>query len=75
VHSDRTRGDGQKLKYRRFSLNIKKQFFPVRVTEHWHRLPREAVECPSLEKFQSRLDIVLGNHLYVALLVQGGWIG
>ena len=25
----------------------------------WHRLPREAVESPSLEVFQSRVDVAL----------------
>ena len=33
------------------------------VTEPWNRLPREAVESPSLEIFKTRLDKVLYNLL------------
>ncbi|KAK4830659.1 hypothetical protein QYF61_012539 [Mycteria americana] len=64
------RGNGHKEKHR-FQLNIRKHFFPVRVTKHWHKLPREIVESPSLETFKSSLDMVLGNLLQVILLEQG----
>ena len=50
---------GHKLKQRKFQLNTRKNFFTLRVTEPWHRLPREAVEAPSLEIFKTRLDKVL----------------
>ncbi|KAK4811160.1 hypothetical protein QYF61_019791 [Mycteria americana] len=63
VPSDRTRGNGHKRKHRMFCLNIRKHFFTVRVTEHWNRLPRKAMESPSLEIFKSCLDMVLGNRL------------
>ena len=57
----RTRGSGHTLKHRRFLLNVRKHFFTVRVTKHWHRLPREVLEFPPLEGFKSHLDTVLGN--------------
>ena len=61
VPSEKTRGSGHMLKHRRVRLNIRKHFFTVRVPEHWHRSPREAVEPPSLEILKKHLDIVLGN--------------
>ncbi|KFV79326.1 hypothetical protein N308_13051, partial [Struthio camelus australis] len=55
--------NGHKLNHRKFHLNLRKNFFLVRVTEHWNRWPTEVVESPSLEIFKSRLDVILGNML------------
>ncbi|KGL74098.1 hypothetical protein N309_01903, partial [Tinamus guttatus] len=51
--------NGYKLKHRKFTPHMRKNFFSVRVTEPWNRLPREVVESPSLEIFKTHLDTAL----------------
>jgi len=73
VPSARTRGHGHTTKHGRLPLNIRKHFFIVRVTDHWHKVPREVVESPALVILKTHLDTVLANQLWVALLEQVGW--
>ena len=40
----------------------------------WNRLPKEAVDAPSMEAFKARLDVALGSLVYwLAILhIAGG---
>jgi len=56
---------------RKTSIKVK---FTQRVVTHWNRLPKEAVDAPSLEAFKARLDVALGSLgcLLVTLHTAGG---
>jgi len=75
VPSNRTRGNGHKPKQRKLQLNPRKNFFTLRVPEPWPRLPRGAVESPSLEIFKPCLDAVLCSLGWVTLLWHGVGLG
>jgi len=42
-------------------LDIRRKFFTQRVVTQCNRLPKEAVDAPSLEAFKARLDVALGS--------------
>ena len=71
VPSAKTRDNGHTVKRRRQPLIIRKHLSTVRVTKHWHRLPQEVVEFPSLEILRSYLDTVLHHWAWMVLLEQG----
>ncbi|KFP44871.1 hypothetical protein N324_11807, partial [Chlamydotis macqueenii] len=50
-----------KLEESRFSLDISKKFFTMRVMRHWNMLPREVVDASSLEAFKASLNGTLSN--------------
>lgn len=55
VPSAMTRGDRHKSEHRRLHLSIRKHCCAVQLTEHWHRLPTEALEIPwDLKKLPGR---------------------
>ena len=51
------------------------KFFTQRMARHWHRLPREAVDAPSLEACRARLDGAVGSLIWrvAVLTMAGGW--
>ena len=75
VNSDRMRGNGFKLRQGRFRLDIRRQFFHPEGGDALNRLPKEAVNAPSLQAFKARLDVALGSlGCWLATLhIAGGW--
>lgn len=61
--SGRTRGNGSKLRWRRFRRDIGKHFFTERVAKPWNRLPGDVVNAPTLSVFKTQLNNALKSML------------
>lgn len=57
MHSERARGNADKLKQEKFQLAITTKLFTMRVMQHWKRLPRSGYLHPEDTKNLPRQDI------------------
>lgn len=64
---DRTRGSGYKQRWWRLYLNRRKQFFTVRLTKDWKKLPWGVVRFPTLDILTNRYG--LGQPTLVDLVI------
>ena len=59
-----TRGHSHKLVKQRCNLDIRKNFFSLRIVDTWNKLPAGVAEAPSLQAFKNRLDIHWSHRVY-----------
>ena len=62
MHSERARGNADKLKQEKFQLVIRKKLFTMRAMKHWKRLPRSDV-MSDLKICKTHLDKTLSNQI------------
>ena len=53
-------------------MDMRKKLFTIGVARHWHRLPRDVVDAPSLETPKARLYEALG--VGVSLFIARGLV-
>lgn len=68
------RGNGQKLEYQKFKLDIKKFLFTTRMVKHWNKLSRDAVGPPSLDICKTHLNEAPSNLMYSGPALRWAWI-
>ena len=56
-------------------MDIRRQFFHPEGGDALNRLPKEAVDAPSLEALKAKLDVALGSLVWwsATLRIAGGW--
>jgi len=56
-------------------VGYEEEFFPPEGGDALNRLPKEAVDAPSLQAFKARLDVALGSLFsgLATLHIAGGW--
>ena len=60
----RTRGHQYKLKKQTFKYSFRRNFFSLRVTDTWNKLPKTVVSAPTMNTFKNRLDKHFGDLQY-----------
>ena len=63
--STRTRGHSLKLKKMKPRLDIRKNYFGLRVVDNWNSLPENVVISKDINIFKGRLDKVWCNKMYL----------
>lgn len=61
ISSEWAMDSGRKLKYRKFHLDIRRNFFTRKVGKDCNRLPKAVVESPFSKVLGAQLDIVLSG--------------
>jgi len=73
ICGDRTRGKGHKTEHRKFRTNMRKNFFAVRLMEHWNRLAQGGCGVSFSGDIQGPSGRLPGQPALRNLLWQGGW--